>query len=158
MDQKELEANLNRLESKVRMSLFEMEKRLIDLEHKEMMPSGQPVDVEDRLQYLEDIVMLIQIENEQLKEMIKSGHFSSDFSAAPDLEKRISDLENSAKPQEKENITFLTQEIANIDKRLQKLEDAIFHRAYKEPPRKKEEKKQEETNLFDEVNKILKGE
>jgi hypothetical protein len=153
MEQREIEERLKIMENKLRNNMFEIEKRLINMEHKEA-PVTEHVDVEERLQYLEDILLTLQIESEQLRQTVMSGSFGHESFNEPVNTDRI----------ESGDMDFIKKELANIDIRIQKLEDTIYHRTYVQPKQhdtivKEEhaEKGEKKSNLFEEINTILKS-
>jgi len=153
MEQRELEERLKIMENKLRNNMFEIEKRLINMEHKEPVTSNEHIDVEERLQYLEDILLTLQIESEQLRQTVMSGSFSREqHFSEPVITDRVESVD----------MDFIKKELANIDVRLGKLEDTIYHRTYVQPKqhetivKEDAEKGEKKRNLFEEINTILK--
>jgi len=93
---KQLEDRFDRMENKLKTTFLEVEKRLAEIKQ-------QPSDVEDRIQELEDLILLMQLEITKLKE--KTGTTAE----------------------------FLTPESPNILERMNRMEEAISMKAAEEP-------------------------
>jgi len=88
---KEIEERLDRLENRLKATFLEIEKRF------EQLQSSQPVQMapEDRLQELEDLILLMQLEITKLKKNIGEGLEFGPAPAMPDVEERLHKLEES---------------------------------------------------------------
>ncbi len=84
---KQLEERFDRMENKLRTTFLEVEKRLAELK-------AQPTDTEDRIQELEDLILLMQLEITKVKE--RTGT-STEFLTpqGPDIAERLGRLEES---------------------------------------------------------------
>ncbi len=93
---KQLEERFERLENKLRATFLEVEKRFDEVK-------AQPHDIEDRIQELEDLILLMQLEITKIKER---GSITTEFLTpqAPDINQRLSRMEEalSLKMAEKE--------------------------------------------------------
>ncbi len=90
MDMQEITERLDRLENKMKVNFFEIEKRFAKIS-----PDSGNDDIDqlkDRLQELEDLQMYLELENMKLKEKI--GDSSPFYSA--DIEERIKKLESQS--------------------------------------------------------------
>ena len=72
-----LDEKLTRLENRVKTNFFEIEKKFAEL------PEKAPEGIEERLQEIEDLVLLVQLENTKIKE--KFGQGASAAPATTDL-------------------------------------------------------------------------
>lgn len=162
----DIDKRLKRLEDKFKMNFFEIEKKFTDIGSKKAEPSG----LEERIQYVEDLLLLIQVENEKLREMIispsgklydqpeeadkedvsETKKISSDESRQKDVTSKpeLIHFEDHGNLDKRfENLErFLTKEISHLDERLRNLEDNVFHKA-----------PLPEKNVLEELHKILKG-
>jgi len=102
-----LDEKLTRLENRVKTNFFEIEKKFAELSEK--APGG----IEERLQEIEDLVLLVQLENTKIKE--KSGNQG----VATGTTDRISGLESAIKELKS------APPAADAVERLSKLESAI---------------------------------
>ncbi|MBI4170190.1 MAG: hypothetical protein HY514_00710 [Candidatus Aenigmarchaeota archaeon] len=84
---KQLEERFERLENKLRATFLEVEKRFEEAK-------AQPHDIEDRIQELEDLILLMQLEITKIKER---GSITTEFLTpeAPDLHQRLSRMEEA---------------------------------------------------------------
>lgn len=89
---REIEERLNRLENKLKVSLFEMEKMVNQPKQEE------PVD--ERLLEMEDLILLLQLENTKMKDKINQD---IDIELTPKVSQSVED-----------RITRLEEEIGNI--------------------------------------------
>ncbi len=105
---KQLEDRFDRMENKLKTTFLEVEKRLVEIKQ-------QPSDVEDRIQELEDLILLMQLEITKLKE--KTGTTAE----------------------------FLTPESPNILERMNRMEEAMSMKAAEEPKAEEGEPLFEET-------------
>ncbi len=105
-----IESRLSKIEEKIKFNLFEIERRLIDLE------AAKPAMLEDRVQHVEDLLMLIQIENEKIKQML-AARFPAPAGAhvAADIEERLARLEERL-PEGSLDQTPLSKQIEELDK------------------------------------------
>lgn len=168
---KELDERMEKLENRLKSTFIEIERRF------ENLKVDQPavVGIEERIQEVEDLVLLLQLEITKIKE--KTGT-EVDFGTTPspqrDLEERIEKLEHVAvggaktmplttheekKIEElerkieqlearpvKHGSTKLEDEMEEIDRRLAKLEAARTHAAHVPVAR---------TSVYEDVRKIL---
>ena len=167
MDIKEIIDSLKRLEEKGKINFFEIEKRLSTIESK--LESSMPENFNERLQEIEDLILLMQLENIKMKESHVSGIYEHETEiepkaepAASRLEERISELEekigaasDSAGASEEmisklKNAEVFVKELSSIDKRISGLEDAIESLRH-------EKENIRPSSLLSDVNKILKG-
>ena len=79
-----IEERLVRLEYKLKMNFFEIEKRLVKLE------TSSSAALDERIQELEDLFLLLQLENMRIKERVSSAGVSQ-----PDVEEELKQLELS---------------------------------------------------------------
>ncbi|MFH0949264.1 MAG: hypothetical protein V1802_02145 [Candidatus Aenigmatarchaeota archaeon] len=148
---KELDERLTRIENKQKSTMFEIEKRLVQLESMDIEKR-----IEKRLQELEDVLMLIQLENKKLKEFseLPVGQPSpvpqNINRRLDEIEERLSSIKMLVEMKKIENLeNFLSKEITEIDRRISGLEDAVYH---KHTPHIHEVGK---TGLIKELEKIL---
>lgn len=124
---KEMEERLDKLENRLKVTFLEIEKRF------ESFKQEQPIGIEDRLQELEDLLLLIQLEVSKLKDRT-----SIDFgigAPAPDISERLSKLEEAVLGEH-----FTGEEAhevstyAELEHRIELLEERIslHHRPYVE--------------------------
>ena len=149
---KEIEERLNRLENKMKVSLFEVEKLVNQQQPKQEEP------IEERLLEMEDLILLLQLENTKMKDKISQD---IDIELTPKVsqsaEERISRLE-----EEIGNVTNpgVAREIKR-EKPVEEEEHAVRRRP--EDRRKKhehEDMEEEETvrvkgNVMEDLQKIL---
>ena len=149
---KEIEERLNRLENKMKVSLFEVEK-LVNQQHPK-----QEEPIEERLLEMEDLILLLQLENTKMKDKISQD---IDIELTPKVsqsaEERISRLE-----EEIGNVTNpgVAREIKR-EKPVEEEEHVVRRRP--EDRRKKhehEDMEEEETvrvkgNVLEDLQKIL---
>lgn len=83
----ELEERLNRLEEKLKVTFTEIEKRLMQ------QPQQQTDVYEDRLQELEDLILLLQLENTKLKDKVGEGLDFGIAPSTPDIRERLNTIE-----------------------------------------------------------------
>ena len=149
---KEIEERLNRLENKMKVSLFEVEKLVNQQQPKQEEP------IEERLLEMEDLILLLQLENTKMKDKISQD---IDIELTPKVsqsaEERISRLE-----EEIGNVTNpgVAREIKR-EKPVEEEEHVVRRRP--EDRRKKhehEDMEEEETvrvkgNVMEDLQKIL---
>ena len=83
----ELEEHFNRLEEKLRVTFVEIEKRLNERQQTPEM------NIDDRIQELEDLLLLLQLENTKLKEKVHEGLDFGIVPNAPDISERLNRVE-----------------------------------------------------------------
>lgn len=125
-------------------------------------------ELKERVQELEDLLLLIEMENTQLKEkIVGSANLETPvevLSRLQKLEERVAtakeddtgDLEKKISNAEE----YLGKELAELDKRLARLEERVFHRAAvpeRKAPGTPQRYEEEESDILEEVQKILKG-
>jgi chromosome segregation ATPase len=123
MDAGDLKVRLSNLENKHRVALFEIEKRLMHLENS---IQGSPTSlVEGRIQELEDLLLLQQIEITKLREMSSAGMAETLVpQGSPEYDERIAAIEERLSgdvPQAREPDDDIYSEIANIRKQMDQL-------------------------------------
>lgn len=84
-----LEERFNRLEEKLRITFVEIEKRLVQQQNPQ-----QQYDYEGRMQELEDLILLLQLENTKLKERVGGGLDFGIVPVVPDISERITRIES----------------------------------------------------------------
>ena len=147
---KDMEERLDKLENSLKLTFMEIEKRL------ESMTQEQPVNIEDRLQELEDLLLLIQLEITKLKD--RSGPLDFGISTgAPDIHERMSKIEETVMGGElkhagDESKAKLGTDVDDeTEKRLRTLEESIgqHHKFVTE------QKKVDVVGRLDEIDKRL---
>lgn len=168
----ELEERLNRLEEKLRLTFGEIEKRLTQ---------GQPQaasDIEERLQELEDLLLLLHLENTKLREKVGEGLDFGITPATPDISERLTRIESELATRSTSPIeTDVDAKIAVLEGRINalaegapmKFETHPLHENVKELEKKvktleallaehgRKELEVEESTLLDDVRNILRG-
>jgi hypothetical protein len=97
-----IEERLDRLENKMKVGFFEVEKKLVKLE------TSSSASMDERVQELEDLLLLLQLDNMRLKEKV-----SSTDTTQPDIGERVSSM-------------GLSEEVpSNIESRLNQIENKI---------------------------------
>jgi len=155
----DIEKRIRHLEDKFKYNFFEIEKRFAEIHPKET--TAEPSNLADRVQYIEDLLLMVQVENEKLREMILSSpkNYTDEIHGVENPETRQKREDN---PEENEELhyverisiekrfdnleKFLTKEIAHLDERLRNIEDKVFNKT--SPPEK---------NVLEELHHILKG-
>jgi exonuclease SbcC len=90
-DLRSLEDRLDRLESRSRNNFFEIEKKLNKLDE---LGKPQPqAELEERIQELEDLVMLLELENTKIKEKLSIEPLLEEPAATGDMDSRLRTLE-----------------------------------------------------------------
>lgn len=156
----ELEERLNRLEEKLRLTFTEVEKRLA--------PQPQEYTFEERIQELEDLILLLQLENTKLKEKVGEGLEFGLAPSTPDISGRLATIESelatrAAAPSDIEAKIATLEERINalsgiappkpgpkLEKRVKTLEALLEKHG-------REELEKEDVGLLADVQKILKG-
>ncbi len=176
-DAKETDQRLNKLEDQIKQNFLDIEQKLQKFEEVKAEQNGDRQLVEgkenivnfkeinDRIQELEDLLLLIEMENTKIKEKIV-GNVNMEtpvdvLTRLQKLEERVSlTKETSAEGIEKkaeELEDYISKEMAEFDKRLARLEDSVSH----EMPRtvammvEKPPEGYKQSNLLEEVQKIL---
>ncbi|MBI2076238.1 MAG: hypothetical protein HYT72_03250 [Candidatus Aenigmarchaeota archaeon] len=120
-----LNQRLSALENRIKTNFFEVEKRLAETEQK---PGGESIG-EERLQEIEDLVLLLQIESTKIKEKIGTQDV---IESAPLLEQRITKIEEKlgqGVPQNLETrIAEIEKGISSLKVDLPKIEEKIASR------------------------------
>ncbi len=84
----EIEGRFGRLEEKLKLTFNEIEKRFAQIQQ-------QPhYSVEDRIEELEDLLLLLQLENTKVREKIGEGLDFGIAPAVPDISERITRIES----------------------------------------------------------------
>lgn len=83
----ELEEHINRLEEKLKVTFVEIEKRLNERQQTPEM------NVDERIQELEDLLLLLQLENTKLKEKVHEGLDFGIVPNTPDISERLNRIE-----------------------------------------------------------------
>lgn len=114
-----LQDHLNRLEDKLKANFLEIEKRFSDLR------VNLPANIDDRLQEMEDLLLLLQVENMTMKEK-----FSGDFDIGmtpkiPNMEERLVSVEAQLTGVHEEKLPGTLSVSPSLDARLDALEDKI---------------------------------
>ncbi len=112
IDLMSLDDRLTRLENRIKTNFFEVEKRFADLSAKE--GAAEPTGIEERLQEMEDLILLIQLENTKIKERL--GTQETPATQPSEATERISRLESIVKS---------GASPANIEERLVSLEQKL---------------------------------
>ena len=166
----ELDERLNRLEEKLKLTFIEIEKRMTQQQPQET------VDFGDRIDELEDLILLLQLENTKLREKVGEGLDFGISPTAPDISERLTRIESEissrvnmvAEDVHDESVHARINELeSKINSRIQ--EDHPIHQNVKELEKKvktleallakrgREELEVEESRLLDDVRNILKG-
>ena len=162
MDIKEIEERLARLESRLAKPAAAGEPIIVEGEEKITDMGG----LQERIQELEDLLLLIEIENTKIKEkVIGSANLEAPLAALDriqKLEEKVAALKTSDTEELEKKIGdmegYLTKELAEFDKRLSRLEEHFHERPKIKPEAKAERRyKQESSNILEEVQKILEG-
>ncbi|KHO48105.1 MAG: coiled-coil [archaeon GW2011_AR5] len=122
----ELEERLNRLEERLKLTFVEIEKRM---QPQQPGASGTPantMDVGDRIDELEDLLLLLQLENTKLKERVGEGLDFGITPSAPDVSERLnrieSELGNKSVPvfetDEEGNNPAIISKLAELEERI----------------------------------------
>lgn len=85
----ELEERLNRLEEKLKLTFVEIEKRLTQPQQNEQAP----VTSDERIDELEDLILLMQLESTKLKEKVGDGLDFGITPNVPDVSERLNRME-----------------------------------------------------------------
>lgn len=85
----ELEERLNRLEERLKLTFVEIEKRM-----QPTQASPASLDVSDRIDELEDLLLLLQLENTKLKERVGEGLDFGITPNVPDVSERLNRIES----------------------------------------------------------------
>ena len=84
----ELEERINRLEERLKVTFVEIEKRMTQ-------PEAAPVtDSNDRIDELEDLLLLLQLENTKLREKVGEGLDFGITPSVPDISERLNRIES----------------------------------------------------------------
>jgi len=98
-----LESRVDKMEQYMKLQFSHIEHRLMDIE------SSRPAELEDRIRHVEDLLLLMQLENEKVKQMLMMRHVPV------------------ASQQHAENL-------ADLEERLQRLEEHLPEHALDENP------------------------
>ncbi len=111
----EIDERFGRLEEKLKLTFNEIEKRLAQTQQ-------QPhYSVEDRIEELEDLLLLLQLENTKVREKIVEGLDFGIVPAAPDISERITRIESELATHASTTVPMGT----DLDSRIAMLEDKI---------------------------------
>jgi DNA repair exonuclease SbcCD ATPase subunit len=142
---KELEERLDKLENRLKVTFLEVEKRF------ESFKEEQPVTIEDRLQELEDLLLLIQLEVTKLKDRSGPLEFSVG-AAAPDINERLNKLEEAVLGEHVTGAPEVHVETdAALEHRMRELEERV--QQYGHEPVMEEQK--DLSSKLDEIEKRL---
>ena len=83
----EMEERINRLEEKLKVTFVEVEKRLNERQQTPEM------NIDERIQELEDLLLLLQLENTKLKEKVHEGLDFGIVPSVPDISERLTRIE-----------------------------------------------------------------
>ena len=111
MDQKSIEDRLEKIENRMKMNFFEIEKRLVNLES---APEETKPDIEKKINQLFDVIMVIRLENEKIKEMIEKNKDNN----------TVIEMEKDAKKFDKNALEEIKQQVLEIKGRLTRLEES----------------------------------
>lgn len=127
----ELEERIDRLDNKLKATFLEIEKRF------ESFRQEQPMSIEDRLQELEDLLLLVQLEVTKMRDR---STFLETSDVTPDVIERLNKLEKAvaaphiAEPYPAETHEMrtagaegITEKLDEVEKRLNKLEKGVTH-------------------------------
>lgn len=84
----ELEERLNRLEEKLKVTFVEIEKRMTQ------QTPQQAVSNDDRIDELEDLILLMQLETTKMREKVGEGLDFGIAPAVPDISERLNRMES----------------------------------------------------------------
>ena len=120
----ELEERLNRLEERLKLTFVEIEKRIQPPGASDTPSSA--MDVGDRIDELEDLLLLLQLENTKLKERVGEGLDFGITPSAPDVSERLnrieSELSNKSVPvidtDEEGNNPAISSKLAELEERI----------------------------------------
>lgn len=87
----ELEERINHLEERLKLTFVEIEKRMTA---PAQAPSAASIDVSDRVDELEDLLLLLQLENTKLKERVGEGLDFGITPSVPDVSERLNRIES----------------------------------------------------------------
>ncbi len=111
-----IEERLNKLEERLKAVFAEIEKRFEDLQQK------PEYSFEERIQEIEDLVLLLQLENTKLREKVGEGLDFGISSKAPDYSERIERLEEEMGKSGTTSIVADDGKIAELEDRLNSIE------------------------------------
>lgn len=166
----ELEERFNRLEEKLKITFIELEKRL-----NEQQPQQPQTSFEDRIQELEDLLLLLQLENTKMKEKIRDGLDFGIIPNTPDVSERLIRLESelashtSNMPSQSEIETKISTleerinslqtpnfvETQHVDEPLNEEPVEIKHDSHKKKIRTVKDVLEHDSDLLSSVQKIL---
>ncbi|MFA4819397.1 MAG: hypothetical protein WC613_00385 [Candidatus Aenigmatarchaeota archaeon] len=118
----ELEERFNKLEEKLKITFIELERRL-----DQQQPQSQSSS-EDRIQELEDLLLLLQLENTKLKEKVGDGLDFGIIPNVPGVSERLTRVESelaaqtSATPIQSE----IETKIATLEERINSLQTTNY--------------------------------
>lgn len=142
---KDMEERLDKLENRLKVTFLEIEKRF------ESLKEEQPISVEDRLQELEDLLLLIQLEVTKMREKSNPLDFSIG-TTAPDIKERLDKLEEAVingRPTMYSGQTDRKAEM-EMDKRMREMEEKVSkHKGH--------EGKGDLTEKMDEIDRRLRN-
>ena len=131
MPEDDVHKDIERIENRIRTNFFEIEKRLTGLEEKikHIETTGAPEEMDERLKELEDLILLVQAENLQIKQKLFGGVEVPET----DIEKRVKKIEDFLRP---ENLVGIIKDVvreegmkikdlSEIRERLDSIEDKI---------------------------------
>ncbi len=121
----DIEDRLDRLENRLKATFLEVEKRFESLKAEEPFV----LSIETRLQELEDLMLLLQLEVTKIRE--RTGEFEFGAPQTPDIEERLRKMEEAlsekgiktepTEPHEPHVAPHLTQKIDKLETRLNEL-------------------------------------
>lgn len=110
----ELEEKFNRMDERLKVVFGEIEKQL------ESMKSRPEYSFEDRIQEIEDLLLLLQLETTKLKEKVGEGLDFGIAPSVPDLQQRLMRIEEEMTSQ-----TGHAPEGSNFDNRIEAIEKRL---------------------------------
>lgn len=177
----ELEERLNRLEERLKLTFVEIEKRMT-----QPAAAAPTFDANDRIDELEDLLLLLQLENTKLKERVGDGLDFGITPSVPDISERLNRIESEIAnrpvhvmeaaetdeaPPESTDTNEIRQKLNSLEEKLNEpiSEDHPVHQNLKELQKRvktleallerrgREELEAEESGLLEDVRNILKG-
>lgn len=153
-DLNNIESRLVKLEEKAKANFFEIDRRLIDIE------ATKPTSAEERVRYVEDLLLLMQIENEKMKQILAMTHVVpvAENTSLGEIEERLQRLEEHM-PESALEESPLSKKINDLDKCLSEALENFNKRliSIEENVSVKREKKEQTENsgVLEEVHGIL---
>lgn len=108
----ELEEKVNRLEERLKLIFAEIEKRFA-----QQQPQIE-VNVEERLQELEDLLLLLHLESTKMREKVGEGLDFGITPTTPDISERLTRIESELASRTGEGLPGLDAKIATLEEQL----------------------------------------